>query len=69
MIRQPPAYVPSEIAVAAANLTQRGISVPSCSPAATSTRTITPMVFWASWRPCPSAIAAAETVWDIRNFR
>src|SRR5690349_6314408 len=24
---------------------------------------MTPIVFWASWRPWPSAIAAAETVW------
>ena len=30
---------------------------------------MTPIVFWASWSPCPSAIAAAETVWAILKPR
>ena len=34
-----------------------------------SARKITPIVFWASWRPWPSARAAAETVWAIRKPR
>ena len=35
----------------------------------TSARTITPIVFWASCRPWPSAIAEADTDWAIRNPR
>ena len=38
-------------------------------PPAVSAMSMTPIVFWASWRPCPSAIAAAETVWAQRKRR
>ena len=56
----PPDQVPSEIAVAAAKMTHSGRPSPSWAYApVTSARKMTPMVFWASWSPCPSAIAAA----------
>ena len=32
-------------------------------PPASRARKITPIVFWASWRPWPRAIAAADAVW------
>ena len=38
-------------------------------PPVTSARKITPIVFWASCRPWPSAIAAAETVCASRKPR
>src|SRR5659263_716845 len=69
MMRQPPEYVPSEIAEAAQSLTQSGMSVPVWKPPATSASTMTPMVFCASCRPCPSAMAAADTVCASRNRR
>jgi hypothetical protein len=38
-------------------------------PPATTARTTTPMVFCASWRPRPSAIADAETICALRKRR
>ncbi len=70
MIRQPPAYVPSDSVIAQASLTHSGIasSLPCTSP---MTRAITtmPMVFCASCRPWPSAMPAADTVWAMRKPR
>jgi hypothetical protein len=62
--------VPSEIAAAAAKITQNGSGSPEATkPPVSRARKITPIVFWASWSPWPSAIAAADTVWRIRNPR
>ncbi len=70
MMRQPPDQVPSEMAVAAATITQSGrLSSELTYPPVSRARKITPIVFWASWRPWPSAIAAAETVCTIRKPR
>ena len=30
---------------------------------------MTPIVFWASWVPCPNAIVAAEAIWPQRKPR
>ncbi len=57
------------MALAAAILTHSGMSVLVWNPPATRARTITPIVFWASCSPWPSAIAAAERVCAIRNRR
>ena len=51
MMRMPPDIVPSEMALAAAMMTHNGMSSPLCSPPAIRASTMTPMVFWASWRP------------------
>lgn len=70
MIRQPPAYVPSDSINALATFTHSGIGAPACSTSAmTSAITTMPIVFWASWRPWPSAMAAADTVCAIRKPR
>src|ERR687893_541838 len=45
MIRQPPAYVPNAIAVAAASTTHSGTRNESRRPDVTSARVITPIVF------------------------
>ena len=70
MMRQPPAYVPSDSIAAHANFTQTGIAVARSSPSAmTSASTTTPIVFCASCRPWPSAMPAAETVCAMRKPR
>ena len=70
MMRMPPENVPSEIAVAAAMITQSGMSsLLACSPPAISASTMTPIVFCASCSPWPSESIAAETVWLSRNPR
>ena len=69
MMRQPPEYVPSDNAPAARMITHQGTSKPVWYPPTTSARTITPIVFWASCSPCPSAIDDAETVWASRKPR
>ena len=51
MMRQPPAYVPAEMAAAAASLTHNGISPGVAHPTAASAMTMTPIVFCASCRP------------------
>ena len=56
------------MAAAAATITQSGSGSPAATyPPESSARKITPIVFWASCRPWPSAIAAAETVWASRK--
>ena len=63
MMRQPPAQVPAEMAAAAEKITQNGSGSPSATyPPASRARKITPIVFWASCRPWPRAMAAAETL-------
>ena len=58
------------MAEAAATITHSGSGASgSAYPPATSARKITPIVFWASWSPCPSASAEAETVCISRNPR
>ena len=70
MIRHPPARVPTEMAPALARTTQVGRSSPLAAyPPTTRARKTTPIVFWASWRPWPTAIAAAESVWARRKKR
>src|SRR5688500_13391994 len=70
MIRQPPDQVPREIAAAAEKITQSGRSSPwETYPPVSSARKMTPIVFWASWRPWPRAIAAAEPVCASRKPR
>src|SRR3954454_9999346 len=67
-IRQPPVSVPRAIAVCAASTTHNG--TPALSPTrlvAISNARITPMVFWASFAPCPRLYAAAESSWPRRN--
>ena len=56
--------------MAAESLTQSGMRVAlSQKPPATSASTMTPIVFCASCRPWPSAIAAADTVCASRKRR
>ena len=56
MMRQPPAAVPSEMAVAAAMMTQVGTVMSGMTPAAKSARVMTPIVFWASFEPWAKAM-------------
>ena len=51
MIRQPPAAVPSEMALAARMITQSGTLNSGRMPALTSARVMTPIVFCASLLP------------------
>ena len=51
MIRQPPTAVPSEIAEAAAMMTQVGTVMSGMTPAAKSASVMMPIVFWASFEP------------------
>ena len=67
MIRQPPEYVPADSAPADSRITHHGTAKPWWKPPTTSASTITPIVFCASCRPWPSAIAAAERVCACRN--
>src|SRR4051794_6543846 len=68
--RQPPEYVPSEMALAAEMMTHSGRSSPADTwPVVSRARKMTPIVFWASCRPWPNAIAAADTVWAILKPR
>src|SRR3954453_6251570 len=68
MIRQPPAAVPNEIAVAARTMTHSGIvALDGSSPAATRANVMIPIVFWASLLPWLNAIAAADRTWSRRN--
>ena len=57
------------MASAAASLTHSGTSKSSCDPKVTSASTMTPIVFWASCRPCPNAIAAADAICALRKPR
>ena len=68
-MRQPPAYVPSAIAVAAERITQVGTAKLSVRPSATSASTITPIVFWASLAPCASATSEPEPICASRKPR
>ena len=56
MIRQPPVYVPSAIAVAEQTITHVGTWNPVAGrlPCATSASVMMPIVFWASFVPCAS---------------
>ena len=57
MIRQPPAAVPSEIAVAEMRMTQqRARRARSRTPAETSARVMMPIVFCASFEPWLNAM-------------
>ena len=56
MIRQPPAAVPSEIAVAARRMTQSGMSAFGITPAVSSASVMMPIVFWASFEPWLNAM-------------
>ena len=67
MIRQPPAAVPSEIAEAAARITQSGTVGSARMPPATSARVMMPIVFCASFEPWLKAMYAAEMTWSRRN--
>src|SRR5690348_1891568 len=60
MIRQPPEYVPRLIASAELITTQNGTYSVDKWPEVNNASAITPIVFCASWVPCPNAIAAAE---------
>jgi hypothetical protein len=52
MIRQPPAAVPRDIAVAAMRITQTGtVLVVDSAPALKRARVMMPIVFWASLEP------------------
>ena len=71
MIRQPPAYVPTAIAVAEQILTQRGTvngSAARC-PETISASAITPIVFCASFVPCVKATNPPETSCSRRKIR
>ena len=68
MIRQPPAAVPIEIAVAARTMIQSGIGESGGrTPAAIRARVMMPIVFWASFEPWLNAIAAADRTWSRRK--
>ena len=70
MIRQPPEYVPIEIAAADARITQVGM--PACEsrcPETTSVSAMTPIVFCASCVPWPNAMVAAEAICAQRKPR
>src|SRR5258707_11722114 len=68
MIRQPPAAVPSDIAVAARTMTHRGIDeFGGRAPAAIRASGMMPMVFWAAFEPWLEAMNAAETTRSRRN--
>src|SRR5580704_1695301 len=74
MIRQPPAYVPSPIAIAASSTTQSGgegntVPVAVSAPALTRASVITPMVFCASLAPWENETKAPDTSWASRNRR
>lgn len=69
MIRQPPAYVPRDSISAQTTFTQIGMPDPVVEPWMVSAISTMPIAFWASWRPCPSAIDAADTVCAIRKPR
>ena len=56
MMRQPPAAVPSDMAVAAAMMTQVGTVMSGMTPAAKSARVMMPIVFWASLEPWAKAM-------------
>ena len=63
MMRQPPAYVPADIARAALTMTQVGGRVKSSSrfPVETSASAMIPIVFCASFVPCVRATKPPET--------
>ena len=64
MIRQPPEYVPSEIAPAADRITHSGIPpFGARCPDTVRASAITPIVFCASWVPWPNAIVADDAIW------
>src|SRR6476469_6548690 len=68
MIRQPPAAVPSEMAVAARTMTHNGIAeFGGRIPAAIRARVMIPIVFWASFEPWLKAMKAADRTWRRRN--
>src|SRR5215218_1650392 len=67
MIRQPPAAVPREIALAAAMITHSGTTGSARTPPATSASVMMPIVFWASFEPWLKAMYAAETTWRRRK--
>src|SRR6266576_175823 len=68
MMRQPPAAVPKEMAVAARTITHSGIADSAGStPAAIRARVMIPIVFWASFEPWLNAMNAAETSWRRRK--
>jgi hypothetical protein len=68
MMRQPPMYVPSAIAMAHVTITHPCTSSPElCMPAATSVSVMTPIVFWASFVPCASATSDDEKTCAYRN--
>src|SRR5687768_14721113 len=73
MMRQPPAAVPSAIAVAARRITSHGMfgtpfsSTGRLKPAEKRARVITPIVFWASLEPWLNAMNAEETSCKRRN--
>ena len=70
MIRQPPTYVPSAIAVAADTITQFGTSsLGETFPLAIRARKMMPIVFWASLVPCASENRLPDTIWPSRNPR
>ena len=56
MIRQPPAAVPSDIAVAARRITHSGTIGSGMTPPATSASVTMPIVFWASFEPWLNAM-------------
>ena len=62
MIRQPPAAVPSAIAVAQETLTHVGTakSPADIYPRFTMASVMTPMDFWASFAPCEKAMNPAD---------
>ena len=65
---QPPENVPSATATAQLTFTQLGTPAPGASRSpATSVRTITPIVFCASFVPCASATSELESTWLSRK--
>ena len=68
IIRQPPVAVPTAIAVAQRTLTNVGTSNSVRNPPENSARVIIPIDFWASFEPWEKAMAAAATIWSLRNL-
>src|SRR5215471_11898691 len=68
MIRQPPVYVPSEIASAQQMITQSGVlAVAAMVPLATSANVNTPIVFCASFVPCAKDTSVAVPICPQRK--
>ena len=68
MMRHPPMYVPSAIAMAQATMTQvSGAEPTGCGPTEMSVSVMTPIVFCASLVPCASATSELEKICACRK--